>query len=27
MKNRKYTRLDPAKIDEGVSASVRRLMQ
>src|SRR6266851_2465333 len=27
MKNRKYARLDPAKIDEGVSASVRRLMQ
>src|SRR2546427_713045 len=26
MKNRKYSRLDPAKIEEGVSASVRRLM-
>jgi 5-methylthioadenosine/S-adenosylhomocysteine deaminase len=26
MKNRTYTRLDPAKIEEGVGASVRRLM-
>jgi 5-methylthioadenosine/S-adenosylhomocysteine deaminase len=27
MKNRKYAKLDPAKIEEGVNASVRRLMQ